>query len=176
MLFGVPYDQLAILAVGLLGAGAITGVLAGVFGVGGGAVIVPVLYELFGVAGVQLLIDGAHVRVSLDGRGSDGWLDADGICAPWADLTDAPPERADGAAHGLISSRMHGLLVRLAVQAGQHVRQGDFLLAIEAMKMEHRIEAPITGTVVELGAAAGSQVSPGQLLLRIDAKPDQAQP
>ncbi len=126
--------------------------------------------------GVQLLIDGAHVRVSLDGRGSDGWLDADGICAPWADLTDAPPERADGAAHGLISSRMHGLLVRLAVQAGQHVRQGDFLLAIEAMKMEHRIEAPITGTVVELGAAAGSQVSPGQLLLRIDAKPDQAQP
>lgn len=54
MLFGVPYDQLAILAVGLLGAGAITGVLAGVFGVGGGAVIVPVLYELFGVVGVPV--------------------------------------------------------------------------------------------------------------------------
>ncbi|KAF0132944.1 MAG: putative permease [Xanthobacteraceae bacterium] len=54
MLFGVPYDQLAILAVGLLGAGAITGILAGVFGVGGGAVIVPVLYELFGVVGVPV--------------------------------------------------------------------------------------------------------------------------
>ncbi|MBN8939885.1 MAG: sulfite exporter TauE/SafE family protein [Rhizobiales bacterium] len=54
MFFGVPYDQLAILAVGLLGAGAATGVLAGVFGVGGGAVIVPVLYELFGVVGVPL--------------------------------------------------------------------------------------------------------------------------
>jgi uncharacterized membrane protein YfcA len=52
MLFGVPYEQLAILAVGLLAAGAVTGILAGVFGVGGGAVIVPVLYELFGVVGV----------------------------------------------------------------------------------------------------------------------------
>ncbi|QCK86671.1 sulfite exporter TauE/SafE family protein [Phreatobacter aquaticus] len=56
MLFGVPYDQLAILAVGLLAAGAATGILAGVFGVGGGAVIVPVLYELFGVVGVPLEI------------------------------------------------------------------------------------------------------------------------
>ncbi|MFN3855687.1 MAG: sulfite exporter TauE/SafE family protein [Phreatobacter sp.] len=52
MLFGVPLDQLAILAIGLLVSGAITGILAGVFGVGGGAVIVPVLYELFGVVGV----------------------------------------------------------------------------------------------------------------------------
>lgn len=52
MLFGVPFDQLAVLAVGLLAAGALTGLLAGVFGVGGGAVIVPVLYELFAIVGV----------------------------------------------------------------------------------------------------------------------------
>jgi uncharacterized membrane protein YfcA len=43
---------LATLAVGLLAAGAVTGLLAGVFGVGGGAVVVPVLYELFRVIGV----------------------------------------------------------------------------------------------------------------------------
>lgn len=54
MIFGVPYDQLAILGIGLLAAGAVTGILAGVFGVGGGAVIVPVLYELFGVVGVPI--------------------------------------------------------------------------------------------------------------------------
>lgn len=45
-------SQLIILVVGLLVAGAITGLLAGVFGVGGGAVIVPVLYELFRLQGV----------------------------------------------------------------------------------------------------------------------------
>jgi uncharacterized membrane protein YfcA len=47
MVFGIPYTELAWLAVALLAAGAVTGILAGVFGVGGGAVIVPVLYELF---------------------------------------------------------------------------------------------------------------------------------
>nr|WP_295886504.1 sulfite exporter TauE/SafE family protein [uncultured Devosia sp.] len=47
MLMGIPYSELAMLAAGLLVAGGITGLLAGLFGVGGGAVIVPVLYELF---------------------------------------------------------------------------------------------------------------------------------
>lgn len=37
----------------LLAGGAITGVLAGLFGVGGGAILVPILYELFGVVGVE---------------------------------------------------------------------------------------------------------------------------
>ena len=45
--FGIPLQDLLFLAVALVVAGAITGVLAGIFGVGGGAVIVPVLYELF---------------------------------------------------------------------------------------------------------------------------------
>ncbi|WP_428248572.1 sulfite exporter TauE/SafE family protein [Ferrovibrio sp.] len=52
MIFGIPLSELLMLSVALLAAGAITGILAGVFGVGGGAVIVPVLYELFGLMGV----------------------------------------------------------------------------------------------------------------------------
>ena len=52
MLAGIPLGDLAFLAVSLVLAGAVTGLLAGVFGVGGGAVIVPVLYEVFRVIGV----------------------------------------------------------------------------------------------------------------------------
>lgn len=48
----INLTEIAIIVVGLLAAGALTGVLAGVFGVGGGAVIVPVLYELFRVLDV----------------------------------------------------------------------------------------------------------------------------
>jgi uncharacterized membrane protein YfcA len=51
-MYGIPLTELAWLAVSLIFAGAVTGVLAGVFGVGGGAVIVPVLYELFRMVGV----------------------------------------------------------------------------------------------------------------------------
>jgi uncharacterized membrane protein YfcA len=49
---GIPSSELLWLAAALLAAGALTGLLAGVFGVGGGAVIVPVLFELFRIAGV----------------------------------------------------------------------------------------------------------------------------
>lgn len=48
-MFGIPVYDLIWLVVALLAAGAITGLLAGVFGVGGGAVAVPILYELFRV-------------------------------------------------------------------------------------------------------------------------------
>lgn len=51
-MFGIPLFDLVWLAVALLAAGAITGLLAGVFGVGGGAVAVPILYELFRLVGV----------------------------------------------------------------------------------------------------------------------------
>src|SRR3954470_21330880 len=52
MLQDASVAQLAFLVVALLAAGAVTGLLAGVFGVGGGAVVVPVLYELFRAVGV----------------------------------------------------------------------------------------------------------------------------
>ena len=52
MIAGIPIGDLAFLAVSLVLAGAATGLLAGVFGVGGGAVVVPVLYEVFRVIGV----------------------------------------------------------------------------------------------------------------------------
>lgn len=44
---GLDPATLLLMAASLLAAGAVTGLLAGVFGVGGGTVIVPVLYELF---------------------------------------------------------------------------------------------------------------------------------
>lgn len=48
-MFGIPYEELAFLAALLLVGGVLTGLMAGLLGVGGGAIIVPVLYYLFGV-------------------------------------------------------------------------------------------------------------------------------
>jgi len=44
--------EIALLAVWIAGAGTLVGILAGLFGIGGGAIIVPVLYEVFRVLGV----------------------------------------------------------------------------------------------------------------------------
>jgi uncharacterized protein len=48
----VPFTELAWLAAGVIGAGVVTGLLAGLFGIGGGAVIVPVLFEVFRILDV----------------------------------------------------------------------------------------------------------------------------
>jgi uncharacterized membrane protein YfcA len=52
MFLGIPAGELIFLAASLIAAGAATGILAGVFGVGGGAIVVPILYEVFRVIGV----------------------------------------------------------------------------------------------------------------------------
>jgi uncharacterized membrane protein YfcA len=52
MLLGAPFSELFWLALAIIIAGVITGLLAGLFGIGGGAIIVPVLYEVFRLLGV----------------------------------------------------------------------------------------------------------------------------
>jgi uncharacterized membrane protein YfcA len=54
MIAGLSLPELAELAALLVATGALAGFLAGIFGVGGGAVLVPVLYECFRIAGVPL--------------------------------------------------------------------------------------------------------------------------
>ena len=49
---GAPLDELLWLAGAVMAAGVVTGLLAGLFGIGGGAVIVPVLFEVFRILGV----------------------------------------------------------------------------------------------------------------------------
>src|SRR6202011_4520758 len=51
-MFGVPLGEIALLVAGVVASGVVTGLRAGLFGIGGGAVIVPVLYEVFRVLGV----------------------------------------------------------------------------------------------------------------------------
>jgi uncharacterized protein len=52
MVLGVPLSEVLWLALAVVIGGVVTGILAGLFGIGGGAVIVPVLYEVFRVLDV----------------------------------------------------------------------------------------------------------------------------
>jgi uncharacterized membrane protein YfcA len=52
MFLDVPVSELAWLAGAIVVSGVVTGILAGLFGIGGGAVIVPALYEVFRMLGV----------------------------------------------------------------------------------------------------------------------------
>jgi 3-methylcrotonyl-CoA carboxylase alpha subunit len=75
---------------------------------------------------------------------------------------------ASAAGDGAIVSPMPGKIIAVAVKAGDKVAKGQKLVTLEAMKMEHSLNAPFDGIVAELGAVEGAQVSEGALLARIE--------
>jgi propionyl-CoA carboxylase alpha chain len=59
---------------------------------------------------------------------------------------------------------MPGSVVRIAVSAGDLVQRGEPVLWLEAMKMQHRVDAPSRGMITELPVRAGQQVETGTVL------------
>jgi 3-methylcrotonyl-CoA carboxylase alpha subunit len=66
-----------------------------------------------------------------------------------------------------LSPPMPATVTRIAVKVGDVVRQGDLLVALEAMKMELPIRAPRDGIVRALHCVEGDLVEPGTVLLEI---------
>jgi uncharacterized protein len=62
MLANIPAGELTLFAVALIGAGLVAGLIAGLFGVGGGAVLVPVFYQTYGLLGIDEAVR-MHVSV-----------------------------------------------------------------------------------------------------------------
>lgn len=76
----------------------------------------------------------------------------------------------DSAAHGGgLVAPMPGKIISISVKAGATVKQGQPLLVMEAMKMEHTISAPNDGKVRELFFAVGDQVPDGAELVALEA-------
>ncbi|MFF1376571.1 acetyl/propionyl/methylcrotonyl-CoA carboxylase subunit alpha [Streptomyces sp. NPDC058308] len=88
-------------------------------------------------------------------------------------LTPLPllPEPATRRAPGSLLAPMPGTVVRVAegVAEGEPVTAGQPLVWLEAMKMEHRICAPASGTLTALHAVPGRQVEVGALLAVVQA-------
>ncbi|MCH2175846.1 MAG: pyruvate carboxylase [Lentisphaeria bacterium] len=67
-----------------------------------------------------------------------------------------------------VGSSMPGMVVGLAVKAGDNVKKGQKLLVLEAMKMESTIYAEQEGVVKSVQVSQGSQVETGDLLLTLE--------
>ena len=66
-----------------------------------------------------------------------------------------------------IMAPMPGLITSVKVASGQHVKKGDVLIVMEAMKMEHSLRASMDGVVEDLMVSTGDQVSEGVLFLSL---------
>ena len=69
---------------------------------------------------------------------------------------------------GSLHAPMPGRIVRLAVSEGDHVSDGQVVVVMEAMKMEHSLRAPHDGTVTSVRCRAGDQVEGGAILVVVE--------
>ncbi|MEI2276373.1 biotin/lipoyl-binding protein [Paenarthrobacter ilicis] len=75
-------------------------------------------------------------------------------------------QREEGTADPEVRSPMPGTVVSVSVADGEHVTEGQALLAVEAMKMEHQLVASVSGTV-RLTSKPGDLVKADQVLATI---------
>jgi len=72
-----------------------------------------------------------------------------------------------GEIRGGVKSNMQGMVLKIDVNRGDAVKEGDILLILEAMKMENPIKSPIDGQISEIFVDVGDVVQNGDVLLVI---------
>ncbi len=117
-------------------------------------------------------IDGVRRRFRIARHGADGRLSVHGL-GRVCELTPVPrfPQRRAAAVAGGCAAPMTGRVVEVLVAAGDRVSAGTPLVVLEAMKMEHRLEAHADGVVQAVRAESGQMVDPDDVLVVI-APPD----
>ncbi|MFE5854384.1 biotin carboxylase N-terminal domain-containing protein [Streptomyces sp. NPDC056500] len=77
-------------------------------------------------------------------------------------------KKSSSAASGdTLASPMQGTIVKVAVEEGQEVNEGDLIVVLEAMKMEQPLNAHRAGTVKGLSAEVGASISSGATICEI---------
>ena len=124
---------------------------------------------------LAVTIGGVRSEYTVVADGHQIWLAGGGRSVVLEEVREAPVRPDDEhSGDAELVSPMPGSVVAVGVSDGDEVTAGTVVVAVEAMKMEHSLAAPIDG-VVELHVAVGDQVKVGQLLAKVTAKEEKAQ-
>jgi len=116
---------------------------------------------------LDIMVDGHKVSAKVVQDGQDFTLFYDGgVSYLHHYLAGAEGEDESGGS-GVIVTPMPGKVTQVMIKATDYVEQGQPLMILEAMKMEHTITAQISGKVEDFSLAVGDQVSDGEILVRI---------
>lgn len=119
---------------------------------------------------LEAVIDGARVRVGVARQGTELTLLRPGSAHRLQIIDPRQAADLDEAAGGAMTAPMPGKIVQVMVADGQKVQKGQPLMVLEAMKMEHTIQAPRNGLVEKVHFAPGEQVPEGATLLSLNTE------
>ena len=114
-------------------------------------------YEVEVEAGKAMLLD-EYEAIAPSAPAAAPVAAAPVAAAPAAAAPAAPAVTGAGDA---VKAPMPGTILKVNVQNGQAVKEGDVLVVLEAMKMENEILAPKNGTITQVLVSKGSTVDIG---------------
>jgi geranyl-CoA carboxylase alpha subunit len=119
-----------------------------------------------------LNVNGHRQSATVVSRDNAFWVYADGetIHMDWIDPTPVPRRSAE--AEGSLKAPMPGQVISVSIEKGQRVKKGVILMTLEAMKMEHRIQAPYNGIVGSIHYQVGDIVQADAILLELQREPN----
>ncbi|MGP4085546.1 acetyl/propionyl/methylcrotonyl-CoA carboxylase subunit alpha [Streptomyces sp. KR55] len=79
----------------------------------------------------------------------------------------AAKKSGPAASGDTLASPMQGTIVKVAVEEGQEVKEGDLIVVLEAMKMEQPLNAHKSGTIKGLSAEVGASLTSGAAICEI---------
>jgi acetyl-CoA/propionyl-CoA carboxylase biotin carboxyl carrier protein len=116
---------------------------------------------------VVVEVDGKRIEVSLPARMLQGGsASATGGRAPKRKISSH--HGSSGAGNKSIKAPMQSTVVKLAVEAGDKVVEGDQVLVLEAMKMEQSISSPRDGVIKAVKVSVGETVPSGTVLIEFE--------
>lgn len=140
-----------------------------------GSLVAQVDDESIGDVGVHHTDDG-RVGLAVDGHlrwfsvtriGLDHYIEC-----PSGTVHAVEHARFPAASHddepGSLNAPMPGKVLEVRVQESARVTEGDVVVILEAMKMEHTLRAPFTGVVASVRVAAGDQVDADQVMVVVE--------
>jgi len=118
-------------------------------------------------ASALVTVDGVTATYRYARQGNVVHLEVGGVAWPITDVGFVREDAAGTSSAPQLRSPMPGAVVAVFVPHGDHVEEGDPVLSIEAMKMEHVLRAPLAGRVV-LDVEVGAQVAADQVVASIE--------
>ena len=110
--------------------------------------------------------DGTEHTGAAAVTGDTIWVTVGGEVFAFA-VTHGARARGAGRDHDALTPPMSATVVRVAVKPGDHVKDGDVLIALEAMKMELPIRSPRDGVIRAVHCQVGELVQPGDTLIEL---------